>query len=114
MSDPPLIVPIEGSLTPDQAATFLERYHELLRTYRRSLLGDRRYLLEEFRFVHMAHKVVGVGSVGTRAWIILCSVAITAIRCSSRPRRLRIRCSLPSSARADSRIRVSGWWRGSG
>jgi uncharacterized protein (DUF2252 family) len=71
VSDPPLIVPVEELLTADQAATFLERYHELLRTYRRSLLGDRRHLLEDFRFVHMAHKVVGVGSVGTRAWIIL-------------------------------------------
>ncbi len=71
VSDPPLIVPVEELLTADQAATFLERYHELLRTYRRSLLGDRRHLLEDFRFVHMAHKVVGVGSVGTRAWIVL-------------------------------------------
>jgi uncharacterized protein (DUF2252 family) len=71
VSDPPLIVPVEEILTADQAATFVERFHELLRTYRRSLLGDRRHLLEGFRFVHMAHKVVGVGSVGTRAWIIL-------------------------------------------
>jgi hypothetical protein len=71
VSDPPLIVPIEELLTAEQTTTFLERYHELLRTYRRSLLGDRRHLLEGFRFVHMAHKVVGVGSVGTRSWIIL-------------------------------------------
>ena len=71
VSDPPLIVPIEELLTADQAATFLERIHELLRTYRRSLLGDRRHLLEDFRFAHAAHKVVGVGSVGTRAWIVL-------------------------------------------
>jgi hypothetical protein len=49
----------------------LDGFHELVRTYRRSLLGDRRHLLEDFRFVHAAHKVVGVGSVGTRAWIIL-------------------------------------------
>jgi uncharacterized protein (DUF2252 family) len=49
----------------------VERFHELPRTYRRSLLGDRRHLLEDFRFVHMAHKVVGVGSVGTRDWIVL-------------------------------------------
>jgi hypothetical protein len=42
-----------------------------LRTYRRTLLGDRRHLLEDFRFTHMARKVVGVGSVGTRAYIIL-------------------------------------------
>jgi uncharacterized protein (DUF2252 family) len=71
VSDPPLIVPVEELLTADQAATFMERFHGLLRTYRRSLRGDRRHLLEDFRFVHMAHKVVGVGSVGTRAWIIL-------------------------------------------
>jgi uncharacterized protein (DUF2252 family) len=71
VSDPPLIVPIEDLLSADQAATFVERFNELLRTYRWSLLRDRRHLLENFRFVHMAHKVVGVGSVGTRAWIIL-------------------------------------------
>jgi uncharacterized protein (DUF2252 family) len=71
VSDPPLIVPVEELLTAEQAATFMERFHELLRTYRRSLRGDRRHLLEDFRFVHMAHKVVGVGSVGTRTWIIL-------------------------------------------
>jgi uncharacterized protein (DUF2252 family) len=71
VSDPPLIVPVEELLSAVQAATFVERFHELLRTYRWSLLGDRRHLLEDFRFVHMAHKVVGVGSVGTRAWNIL-------------------------------------------
>jgi uncharacterized protein (DUF2252 family) len=71
VSDPPLIVPVEELLSANQATTFVERFHELLRTYRRSLLWDRRHLLEDFRFVHMAHKVVGVGSVGTRAWIIL-------------------------------------------
>jgi uncharacterized protein (DUF2252 family) len=71
VSDPPLIVPVEEILTADQAATFLDRFHELLRTYRRTLLGDRRHLLDDFRFVHAAHKVVGVGSVGTRAWIVL-------------------------------------------
>jgi len=35
------------------------------------LQGDRKHLLEDFRFVHLARKVVGVGSVGTRAWIAL-------------------------------------------
>jgi Uncharacterized protein conserved in bacteria (DUF2252) len=60
VSDPPLIVPVEELLTADQAATFMESFHGLLRTYRRSLRGDRRHLLEDFRFVHMAHKVVGV------------------------------------------------------
>ena len=43
----------------------------MIRSYRRTLSGDRRKLLERFRFVDAARKVVGVGSVGTRAWIIL-------------------------------------------
>ena len=43
----------------------------VLRSYRRTLPSDRRHLLEEFRLVDMARKVVGVGSVGTRAWIVL-------------------------------------------
>jgi uncharacterized protein (DUF2252 family) len=71
VSDPPLIVPVEELLTSEQAAELLDKMHGLVRTYRRSLLGDRRHLLEDFRFVHIAHKVVGVGSVGTRAWIVL-------------------------------------------
>ena len=43
----------------------------LIRSYRRTLETDRRDLLEAFEYVHAARKVVGVGSVGTRAWIIL-------------------------------------------
>ncbi len=45
--------------------------HELLRSYRETLQHDRRVLLEEFRLADFARKVVGVGSVGTRAWIAL-------------------------------------------
>jgi len=71
ISDPPLVVPIEELFPAEDAAQFEEVFHELLRTYRRTLLGDRRHLLEDFRFAHIARKVVGVGSVGTRAWIIL-------------------------------------------
>ena len=43
----------------------------MIRSYRRTLAGDRRRLLERFRYVHAARKVVGVGSVGTRAWVVL-------------------------------------------
>jgi uncharacterized protein (DUF2252 family) len=43
----------------------------VIRDYRRTLQGDRRHLLEAFRLVDVAHKVVGVGSVGTRCWIVL-------------------------------------------
>ena len=45
--------------------------HELLNRYRESLQSDRRHLLNQFRFVSIARKVVGVGSVGTRAWVVL-------------------------------------------
>ena len=45
--------------------------HELLRSYRTSLEHDRRILLDEFTLTDFARKVVGVGSVGTRAWIAL-------------------------------------------
>ena len=43
----------------------------VVRSYRSTLQSDRRHLLEDFRLVHAARKVVGVGSVGTRAWILL-------------------------------------------
>ncbi len=71
ISEPPLIVPIEELLPPDEATKLVETMHDLIRSYRRTLQGDRKHLLENFRFVHLARKVVGVGSVGTRAWIIL-------------------------------------------
>ena len=45
--------------------------HELFREYRETLQDDRRHLLEEYRMVDLARKVVGVGSVGTRCWIVL-------------------------------------------
>jgi uncharacterized protein (DUF2252 family) len=68
VSDPPLIVPIEDLADGRDVAEFA---HGVIRGYRRTLQGDRKHLLERFRYVHAARKVVGVGSVGTRAWIIL-------------------------------------------
>ena len=72
IADPPLIVPITDLLPKemDQAA-FQAQIKDLLAKYRRTLETDRRYLLEMFEFADMARKVVGVGSVGTRCWIIL-------------------------------------------
>jgi len=46
-------------------------FRELLRRYRQTLSTDRRHLLEQYRFSQMARKVVGVGSVGTRVWVVL-------------------------------------------
>ncbi len=69
ISDPPLIVRVEELFPTATAQQMLETVHEFIRGYRRTLQTDRRILLEQFRFVDLARKVVGVGSVGTRAWI---------------------------------------------
>jgi uncharacterized protein (DUF2252 family) len=72
VSDPPLVVPIEDLLPPGSARDDIDgELHNLIRSYRRTLETDRRELLESYRYVHAARKVVGVGSVGTRAWILL-------------------------------------------
>jgi uncharacterized protein (DUF2252 family) len=71
ISDPPLIVPIEELLAPDQHAALEDTIRNVIRSYRRTLPADRRRLLERFNYTHAARKVVGVGSVGTRAWIVL-------------------------------------------
>jgi uncharacterized protein (DUF2252 family) len=71
VSDPPLIVPIEETVPPAEHRDLETFMREAIRSYRRTLTGDRRHLLERFRYVHAARKVVGVGSVGTRAWIVL-------------------------------------------
>ena len=72
ISDPPLLVPI-AELLPGQAdlAAFQAQLKDLLAKYRRTLETDRRFLLETFTFADLARKVVGVGSVGTRCWIVL-------------------------------------------
>ena len=72
ISDPPLIVPIEELIPAEmERAPLHAELHNIIRSYRRTLETDRRHLLEQFRFVDLARKVVGVGSVGTRAWIAL-------------------------------------------
>ncbi len=70
--DPPKIVPLR-ELAPAGATAeqISERLHEIVRSYRVTLNDDRRQLLERFRLVDAGRKVVGVGSVGTRAWIAL-------------------------------------------
>jgi uncharacterized protein (DUF2252 family) len=68
IGDPPLIVPIEDLSDGRDIEEFARSVN---RGYRRTLQGDRKQLLERFRYVHAARKVVGVGSVGTRAWIML-------------------------------------------
>ena len=66
----PLIAPID-TLAPGDRDTVLAMLHSLVRVYRSTLEHDRRVLLEQYDLVDFARKVVGVGSVGTRAWIAL-------------------------------------------
>ena len=71
VSDPPLIVPIEELVPPGEYEPLMEAVLHVFHSYRRTLAVDRRQLLEHFRYVHLARKVVGVGSVGLEAWILL-------------------------------------------
>lgn len=70
-ADPPLVVPVADLLPGIERRRLEAEIRELLGRYRRTLQSDRRILLDAFEFVDMAHKVVGVGSVGTRCWIVL-------------------------------------------
>jgi uncharacterized protein (DUF2252 family) len=70
-ADPPLVQPIEDLLPGAEAADLEAAIGELIEGYRQTLPSDRRGLLDRYRYVHLARKVVGVGSVGTRAWILL-------------------------------------------
>jgi len=70
VSEPPLIVPL-GELTGEEGEGLEARAREILGAYAETLSADCRVLFESYRFVDAAVKVVGVGSVGTRAWIVL-------------------------------------------
>ena len=73
VSQPPVIVPVRdltatSGMSPDEAMSVI---HDQFRAYRATLQPDRKHLLERFEIVDAARKVVGVGSVGTRAFIVL-------------------------------------------
>ena len=73
VSQPPVVIPLRD-LAPSIGLSVDEMehvIHDQFRAYRETLPDDRRHLLEKFEIVDMAHKVVGVGSVGTRAFIVL-------------------------------------------
>ena len=70
VADPPLVVPIMDLLPEDLDRAGMEtELHVLIGEYQRTLQSDRRVLLEQYDFVDMARKVVGVGSVGTRCLV---------------------------------------------
>jgi uncharacterized protein (DUF2252 family) len=68
---PPLLVPLRELLDPVDARDETDYATEVIDEYAAGLEEDRRYLFRTYRFVDTARKVVGVGSVGTRAWVFL-------------------------------------------
>ena len=70
-ADPPLITPIEELAGVDDVEQINATMIALLERYAATLPPERRTLLDRYRYVHAARKVVGVGSVGTRAWVLL-------------------------------------------
>ncbi|MGV1048929.1 MAG: DUF2252 domain-containing protein [Solirubrobacterales bacterium] len=70
-SEPPLLVPGEDLVPAADGRSAAEILEAVLTVYRDSLPADRQHLLDGYRFRQIARKVVGVGSVGTRAWVVL-------------------------------------------
>ena len=71
VADPPLVVPLADLAPANEREEVFDALHQLMTSYRATLERDRRVLVEQFELVDVARKVVGVGSVGTRAWIAL-------------------------------------------
>jgi uncharacterized protein (DUF2252 family) len=71
LSHPPVLVPLEELLDPAELDVAEQRTRALLEQYSSALLADRQWLLAGYRIVGRARKVVGVGSVGTRCWVVL-------------------------------------------
>ncbi len=69
-SQPPVLVPTR-EIAPDEADLVQQLVNDVLGSYLESLSDENRHLLRKYRFVDAGRKVVGVGSVGTRAWIAL-------------------------------------------
>ncbi|MUN64088.1 DUF2252 domain-containing protein [Kocuria sediminis] len=70
-SDPPVLVPARELLGPAGRTALAERMTRLLDGYRETLVSDRRFLLDQFDVVDIARSVRGLGSVGTRSWLVL-------------------------------------------
>ena len=71
ISDPPLLVPVHELFSPAEHELVEQTIASAFRLYRHTLSSDRRHLLEGYELTHLARKVVGVGSVGSRSWVAL-------------------------------------------
>ena len=71
-SDPPIIVPLRDLIGEDKVYySFQHNIADAIKLYQKSLPNERRSLIDQYEPLEMAHKVVGVGSVGTKAWILI-------------------------------------------
>jgi uncharacterized protein (DUF2252 family) len=116
VSQPPVVVPLRDpagtyGLSAEEAE---QAIRDQFRAYRATLQDDRRHLLEQFEIIDAARKVVGVGSVGTRCFIVLLQGRDAQDRCSFRSRRRWRRCWRRMWARAATGSTASGWCRDSG
>ena len=107
-SVPPLLVPLRELFDPADARDETEYVRELLDEYAASLDEDRHYLFGTYRFVDMARKVVGVGSVGTRAWVFLFVGRDGKDPLVLQAKEARASVSSPPWARANSKTTASG------
>jgi uncharacterized protein (DUF2252 family) len=71
VSDPPLLVPAHEVFSDIGGDELDQTVQQLLATYTETVSYRSRQLLERYTYRHTARKVVGVGSVGTRCWVIL-------------------------------------------
>ena len=114
-AEPPLLVPLRDVLPATEERDMEAAFRGLIRQYRASLQSDRRALLERYSFVDMALKVVGVGSVGTRCWVVL-----LLGRDSDDPLLLQVKEASavgPRRVRREEPVRSTraiGWWPASG
>ncbi len=116
VSRPPVIVPLRDlaasyEMTPEQARDAVE---EQFRVYKATLSDDRRQMLDRFTIVDVARKVVGVGSVGTRAFMVLLQGRDSADPLFLQVKEATAPSSRPTCPRAATAPPASGWWKVSG
>ena len=112
VSSPPLLERMSDVVSGTEYADVVDHVRDALHHYRRTLQPDRRELFDRYRFVDLARKVVGVGSVGTRCWVALLVgrddkdplfLQVKEAEASVLERHLRRKASTPSTGSASSR-----------
>jgi uncharacterized protein (DUF2252 family) len=114
VSNPPLVVPIAELLPEADGQGFHHELRMLISKFRTSLQGDRRHLMEKYEVVDIARKVVGIGSVGLRAWIVLFVGRDEQDTLFCSVKRPSLRCSKLILARARIQVMAGGSWKASG